>query len=87
MSRITSIDLTHIHTHFVAFNADKTTADFMDSTCEYIAMRHLNFIKHFTFQKYYIIPVNHSNVDLRVMLMNTTKQNLRDTQCSQLNYT
>ena len=59
----------------------------MDSTCEYIAMRHLNIIKNSTFQKYYITPVNHSNVDLRVMLMNTTKQNLRDTQHSQLNYT
>lgn len=47
---------THTQRHFVALNTVKTTADFMDSTCEYIAMRHLKCIKNVTFQNYQYYP-------------------------------
>ena len=52
----------------------KTTADFMDSILEYIAMRHLNVLKMLSFKS--ITTVNHSNVNLSVMLINVTRSSM-----------
>lgn len=44
----------------------------MVSILEHIAMRHLNVLKTFSFKS--ITTVNHSNVNLSVMLINCTKK-------------